>query len=653
MSWDISGDKQANPTVLDSNQRVTEITLTLPSAQHPSTVDIVFVMDKSTSTATEGVDFSEQVMALLDGLSTSGEDLLIKIGVIKFRGRASDAINTRSYGTASRLLEYSDNNKGLIIDAIKYATAPGRGSNIHAGLRMAEQWLAADYEVPAGNKYVVLLTDCKSYIWNDENDIAVTNYTQWYNNHVIQDGGMPVLNQKAGSNDKEAYPFELDENLRDRLFCIYDYASLFASNDPRLTSKTDFDEKCHNAYTFISQDIPTGTVERLATTNGGDVFPYPYSDPGNFYGYESYYKYTPTPGSKWEGVSYYQANPYQLVKNLDGTYAWDTNSPNEAFYMFHPDCLQKGLYKAGHLWYKMQNQYGYKCAAIVSNPASSTGLGLVGSFSEWLKEQSSYSTDISNTANLNTLLSNISRDIIYMVGQGVVTDQITDEFMLVEPEDGSCPFTLTLGDNSLAPTGLGANSWGFGEIIDIDGDGTPDLPSYQVQYDTDNKQLQWAINVPVKNSEHIALSYKVLLKEDALQRNDYATNAWAVLNYQSSNGQTQGQFSFPVPWVSYYVPDDPTPSESEADGPVLWPADPEDAMDYYDEEPGIIDIISDCSTDSLETDSPTECLPVTEEINFLIEQLPRTGQSNYRGFSLMLILSSLATMGMSFYINKR
>jgi hypothetical protein len=56
--FDVSGSKTAAPTELDSKHRETTVTLSLPSAEYQNKIDIVFVMDQSTSIGNAGLDLA-------------------------------------------------------------------------------------------------------------------------------------------------------------------------------------------------------------------------------------------------------------------------------------------------------------------------------------------------------------------------------------------------------------------------------------------------------------------------------------------------------------------------------------------------------------------------------------------------------------------
>ncbi|MBO4359379.1 MAG: VWA domain-containing protein, partial [Eubacteriaceae bacterium] len=144
----------------------TTVTLSLPSAETKNVVDIVFVMDKSTSTKNSNIDFSETAMTFLQDIDDLGENVIVKVGVVKFKGDAWDAIG-------NDLVEYSASTKETIRTAIATnisddVTYPSRGSNLDSGLVLAQTLLDGDKDVPNSNKYVIALTDGKNYIWYDD-----------------------------------------------------------------------------------------------------------------------------------------------------------------------------------------------------------------------------------------------------------------------------------------------------------------------------------------------------------------------------------------------------------------------------------------------------------------------------------------------------
>ena len=550
-SFDVSGSKTTEPTELNSDNRETTVTLSLPSAEYKNKIDVVFVMDNSTSTKNSGIDFSINVKNLLDSIVKNNPGVELKVGVVKFRGYATDMLETG-------LTLYDDSSSETIMNAISNNTVPGSGSNGHSGLVMAEELLSADTDVSDDHKYVVFLTDGKNYIWNNADNEPVTIYRQAAKNGTIQAGGKPRLNQYDGITQKEngAYPSiynripqitdhqtlifseGLDINLYDSKY----YANLYASDNEELTGESKYDFAAYYTKFYPADSYsgtPTqgdGTVQTFAIANAtSDVVPTPAF-------YKTYYKYTPQEGTFWENVNYLQTNPYEVVLNEeDGKYYYDTTKVNEDFFLWHPSALEKGPYVLGHYW-KETIDAKYNTGAIVFyDTGSGTGSHITQSFDQWLVENSDYGAWISDADAVNALFKGIDNSIRYMVSKGVVTDKITDDFTLknADTKDG---FSMTLSGEALGVT-FRDGKWYFGEAVD-------EVYPYEVAYDKTTKTITWTINVPVENANPITLSYDLVIDEDA-ESNFYDTNVSAVLDYKSTDGTKDGTYTFEKPKVSY------------------------------------------------------------------------------------------------------
>lgn len=518
---DVSGDKTANPSELSATERITTVELSLPSAEQVSVADIVFVMDKSTSTFNSSIDFSESVLTLLEELDN--KDVKVKVGVVKFRGRASDALES-----AGSLLEYKEDNKGTIKTAIN-AVPSGSGTNIHGGLSLADSILSEDTDVPDENKFVILLTDGKSYIWNDAEGEPTCYYMQWYKHYAIQKGGVPALDQSAGQ-DKAPYPTNVE---KEKVFKVGyggegDYTALYNSTFADLTGDSGFEQPCK--YADSALNLPTGTVVARNTTNGAELFPALYA------AYQKYYEFTPD--AAWADMKYMEANPYEVIKNDDGTYTFDATKVNPNFYQYHADGLQKGLYKAGHLWTEMAEKYN--CASVVGGNWNAASLELSKSFCGWLRDNSLYSAGVTDTAEVAELFNSIKNDIVYLVDSGIVTDVIHEDFELVK-ENGVSPFVVSVGDEILTATGDGP--WNFGTAEE-------GKYPYVVSFDEATGNITWTINAPVENAKPAKLSYDLKLKVEKAIEGEHDTNESAVLAYTSTDEET-GNFEFAKPKVNF------------------------------------------------------------------------------------------------------
>jgi Mg-chelatase subunit ChlD len=256
----------------------------------------------------------------------------------------------------------------------------------------------------------------------------------------------------------------------------------------------------------------------------------------------------------------YGNDPTNMVKDANG------NITDSSFsYIAHKDSanhamsVDRAVYEAYNS-YKSMVDSGYRCYAV-----RVADYGFSKAFMGALNNLSGNTSDVSFTS--------IQNGILYLLASGTVTDEIGDHFDLVTAA-GTCPFTLTLNGDALTSvqdTG-NANVWNFGSQL-ADGN-----YQYSVEYKpasgSTKEQFVWSINVPVKNTVPIQLSYKEQLvnKETADGTYTVNTNGNTVLAYQDSNGSKGVPENFVSPAVSYSVasiPDEPVPL-----GPTPTPAAP-------------------------------------------------------------------------------
>lgn len=563
--FDISGSKTADKDLLTDEDRDVTITLSLPSAEYKNEYDVVFVMDSSTSTVNSAIDFANNVNELLD--TVVEKNAVVNVGVVKFRGLAFDTIYLASNGDYSGLVEYNDDTADVIKAAVNFAEADlkklASGTNAHAGLRMAEDMLAKDTDIDAGNKYVFFLTDGKTYIWNDADDVPTTIYTQSYRVGAIHNGGAVKIGQWNGPQDKSVPSYNPVRSIAPT-FWFDDYADLFASNSTDLQDGFEYDYRCAYAY---KEGDPTGTVNVYTTSPSAIIW----SGKDDYN--KKYYEFVPN--GNFSDMKFLEANPYVFVDNEDGeTGYYDLNTPNPAFYMSHADSLQKGLYKAGHLWKDMSDTYGYHTAAIKYDKwGGNSGDTVARSFCKWVinKNNSEYGADITDTDAVKDVFDSIKDDILYMVASGTVADIIPKEFDIDVDS-----FEMTYDGVPVDRTaGTGEAMYFFGEA----GNG---VYPYELAYRTADKlpngfenvtgAFSWTLNVPVENAHPITLSYKLTLKDKLADGTevvpgDYDTNVaftfdqtngpvidedgfGAVLDYTTSDKET-GVYGFEVPSVTY------------------------------------------------------------------------------------------------------
>ena len=517
-------------------------------------------MDDSTSTTNAGLDMSSYVSDLLTSILNHNPGIELNVGIVKFKGYACDPLNG--------LVTYSDSTKQKIIDAINY-DFDAHGSNAHSGLIMAHELLQKS-DTEKDHKYVVFLTDGKNYIWNNEKNEPVTYYTQAVSQKTVQKSGKPVLNQIYNDYNREQgetyYKIPGVTNmssLNDLFIFIPDsiptntnyttsdyYQNIYDSNNEELKStSTKYDEPAYYSGFYTYTGNPTegdGTVTVREISNASELIGTSITyDP-----YRTYYDYVPDDTTFWKDIDYLQLNPFEVIENEDGTYSYDKDKVNEDFWLWHPDCMLKGLYQVGHYW-KETICPNYKTAVLaIYATKSGGGTHPAGSFTHWVAENSDLGVAIEKSAKndpvdpskIVELFEGIDNSIRYMVSSGVVTDVIEDPFTLVEHEKKEDDFRMTLNGEAL--TGSFADGkWNFGAPKE-------GVYPYVVEYDESTKTITWEINVEVENTKPITLSYDLELPEDATT-GKYPTNKSAVLKYTSSDGNKDGTYTFEVPEVSY------------------------------------------------------------------------------------------------------
>ena len=147
--WDHSKSKTATP--LDANYE-SDVTLSLPSAEEQLESDVVFVLDKSTST-----DVEEEALAMLNNLQEQVADTnaKVKVGVVIFNKEA------HQFGWYDLEEEYAAIEEAFRTEIIS-------GTNTHAGLLAGKAMLDDDTSVDANRKYLVFVSDAITYMYNAE-----------------------------------------------------------------------------------------------------------------------------------------------------------------------------------------------------------------------------------------------------------------------------------------------------------------------------------------------------------------------------------------------------------------------------------------------------------------------------------------------------
>lgn len=158
--WDHSKSKTA--TNLDNNY-TSEVTLSLPSKEEQLTTEVCFVIDKSSFANTQGPAL-KLLGDLKDAVNNSGAK--VQVDIVEFNRTAHD------HGSYDLAKQYDE-----IVDAFKKQNSGG--TNMHAGLLLAQKVLARNSSISDSRKYMVLVSDGDSYLYCKNGDYN-TPYSRSY-----------------------------------------------------------------------------------------------------------------------------------------------------------------------------------------------------------------------------------------------------------------------------------------------------------------------------------------------------------------------------------------------------------------------------------------------------------------------------------------
>ncbi len=173
--WDISKSKSATNLYEDENGDLrSTVTLSLPADTYEPDIDILFVMDGSTSSDNEPL--VEEAAELIEDLSRL-DNVNVRAGLVVFGGSVKTLYSTEG------LLDLSvdENARQLMKDIVtNYRSYEGRsGTNLQAGIEEGRRILNDDNEVESSDKYMILLTDagCRMFLNEDGECVSETYYS--------------------------------------------------------------------------------------------------------------------------------------------------------------------------------------------------------------------------------------------------------------------------------------------------------------------------------------------------------------------------------------------------------------------------------------------------------------------------------------------
>ena len=234
VDWETSKSKTA--TNLDENYE-SQVTLSLPAKDEQLVSDVVFVLDKSTST-----NVTDEIKDMLDSLAAriaETDGAAVNVGVVSFNQTASIELPLTRL-TADNLEEIKTS-----MDSLEQIS----GTNMNAGLLAGKEMLDNDTDVDASRKYMIIVSDGISYYYCKGTDYK-TAYTI-----ASLNGGDDGNGNKNCQPNSGASCFEIKygaTNIPNWIDWYADMPGLLSSeystyeynvDDPNLPSTTDLDSK--------------------------------------------------------------------------------------------------------------------------------------------------------------------------------------------------------------------------------------------------------------------------------------------------------------------------------------------------------------------------------------------------------------------------
>ena len=471
--WDISKSKTA--TNLDENYE-SEVTLSLPSAQEELVSDVVFVLDKSTSTENR-TDIKEMLTQLQEQIAAEGGK--VKVGVVYFNKEANEALP---------LTPLTEETMSTIEEAVDQEYESG--TNIHAGLLAGKKMLDDDDEVDSNRKYLILLSDGISYIYNEE---PTSTFTIGYE-----------MNSK---------------DIKPSFVCSVDAWGSKYGYKTTLQSITNKENAIEAVETFLYDE--NGVASKVKNDNGAYDVSYDTLD--------EYIKSSPTAAGDTVGDSNSDANHQLEWKALKGN---NKTAPVEkeiysSLYGDEQDEHANNVEKAMYLvveTFKAAEDAGYQCYAIDPSVAPNETYPWGAELMDYLAKDTG---DVS--------FAQIKEEIYYLLDAG----STIEDYMGYQSGEDGYDFDLVLGENN-------ENLYMTIEAVDAQGNVTDESKTLQAQklddkyvfgdpdgngtypYELtytdgagDTEHFVWKTNVPVTNFERVQLHYTVKLAEPQKEAGSY------------------------------------------------------------------------------------------------------------------------------------
>ena len=257
-TWEHSKSKTA--TNLDANYQ-SQVTLSLPAADYPSKLEIVFVVDGTAWR--EWSSYKSGIQDILDQLK-SFENITADAALVSFGNTATKR---------SELTPVQD----LKLPSFVFESS---GTNIQSGIRTAREVL--ENGDPYAQKYMVLLTDGGAFYWLDNNGNSVTkpyksgengkffDSTAQEDSHIFNNNLSGLYSLASGNlvNFREKYKAEIESFNQTATVCEKDTQE--NQLEGQYIYKTDdWSDKEKYPFTNMEQGIYNASQEMLEAANSG------------------------------------------------------------------------------------------------------------------------------------------------------------------------------------------------------------------------------------------------------------------------------------------------------------------------------------------------------------------------------------------------
>lgn len=188
-----AGKVEINKVATDLVNDQSDVTLSIGADQKVVGSDVVFVLDKSTSTEVKN-EAKAMLEELMDQANENG--LNVKVGVVTFNRTA----NNDEYNL--ELSELNADTYQKISDIFNKKLSSG--TNMEAGIRAGKAMLDADDTVFSSNKHLVLVSDGVTYMWGT-GETPQTVYVELGNTHAAS---VDNVNQYYEFRSKDYDPYK-------------------------------------------------------------------------------------------------------------------------------------------------------------------------------------------------------------------------------------------------------------------------------------------------------------------------------------------------------------------------------------------------------------------------------------------------------------